>query len=84
MNKYELTIVVDEKTGASKKKSVIEKISKMVETLKGKLGKMEDWGQKEYGLCIFFPLELDSSGAKILNDKLRLEDDVERYLLIRN
>lgn len=83
MNKYELTIVIDEKAGTSKKKTVSEKVSKMIGTLKGKVGKVEDWGQKEYGLCIFFPIELDSPGAKVLNDKLRLEDDIDRYLLIR-
>ncbi|MEK7497717.1 MAG: 30S ribosomal protein S6 [Patescibacteria group bacterium] len=84
MNKYELTVVVDEKAGASKKKAVVEKVTKMIETLKGKVEKTTDWGQKEYGLCVFFSLELDGAGAKVLNDKLRLESEINRYLLIKN
>lgn len=44
MNKYELTVVLDPKATVAKKKKVIETIEKIISLLKGKLGKVEDWG----------------------------------------
>jgi len=53
VEKYELTIVLDSKATAAKKKKVTETIEKIVALLKGKLGKVEDWGVKENGLIYF-------------------------------
>ncbi len=92
MNKYELTVVLDGKLSAAKKKGIKEKTVKLVEAFKGKIGKVEDWGTRdlaykikksETGEFYFFPVEMDSDKAKALNDKLRLEEDLLRYLLIR-
>ena len=92
MRKYELTIVLGGKTGAAKKKTVFGKVEKAIEPLKGKIEKTEDWGEIELegkikkhgsGLFLHFVLELDGSSAKKLENKLRLEEEVIRYLLIR-
>ncbi len=92
MNKYELTIVLDGKATAAKKKSVTEKLEKMIKALKGNVVKVKDWGIKdlyyeikksETGAFLIFELELEGQGAKTINDKLRLEEEVIRYLLIR-
>lgn len=91
MDKYELTVVVDGKS-AAKKKTVTDKVEKLVSVLKGKVGKVEDWGVKDLaykikksqsGIFVHFPLELEGSAAKSLGDKLRIEDDIIRYLLVR-
>lgn len=83
MEKYELTIVLDSKATAAKKKKVTETVEKIVALAKGKLGKVEDWGVKENGLYLFFPLETPKSSVKIISTKVSQENDIKRYLLIR-
>jgi small subunit ribosomal protein S6 len=92
MWKYELTIILPGSATAAKKKSVSEKLKKLITASKGKIGKMEDWGKKELsykiakndsGIFLHFPLELEAEVAKNLDTKLNLEEDIIRYLLIR-
>jgi ribosomal protein S6 len=83
MRRYELTIVLAEGATAAKKKQVKEKIVKLIEVSKGKVGKVEDWGKIDTGIFLHFPLELKPETAKILDSKLNLEEDVIRYLLVK-
>ena len=91
MNKYELTLVLDGKAGAAKKKKVTETLEKVLAIFKGKIVESKDWGVKDLaykvaksttGLYLFFELELDPAGVKALNDKLRTDADIIRFLLI--
>ena len=91
MNKYELTLVLDGKAGAPKKKKIIETLEKVLALFKGKITESKDWGVKDLaykigksitGLYLFFELELDPSAVKALNDKLRTDPDLIRFLLI--
>lgn len=93
MRNYELTIVLPGKTTAAKKKDVIEKMEKIVTASGGKVTKTDDWGKKELaykiekneeGLFLYFELEMPSSGVKNIKDKMKLEDDILRYLIIVN
>jgi ribosomal protein S6 len=83
MEKYELTVVLDAKVTSAKKKKVTETIEKMVALLKGKLGKVEDWGEKEEGYYLFFPLEIEKSSVKMISTKVSQEEGIKKYLLIR-
>lgn len=83
MNNYELSVVLDAKATAAKKKAITEKLTKMVELLKGKVGKMEDFGEKAYGIVILFPLELTAEAAKSLLNKVRLDEEIKKHLLIK-
>jgi small subunit ribosomal protein S6 len=92
MNKYELTLVLDGKAGAAKKKKVMENLDKVLKLFKGAIKESKEWGVKELaykigkstsGLYLFFELELDPTGVKALNDKLRTDPDLIRFLLIR-
>lgn len=83
MNKYELSVVIDGKASPAKKKSVTERIAKMVELLKGKVGKLTDFGEKAYGIVLLFPLELVGESAKNLLTKVRQDEDIKKHLLIR-
>jgi small subunit ribosomal protein S6 len=92
MQKYELTVVLDGKATPAKKKAVRALVEKIVTSLKGKIGTVEDWGEKplaykikkaESGNLIFFPLELDPKEAKSLSTRLGQEEEVLRHLLIR-
>ncbi len=84
MQKYELTVLLSEKATAAKKKSISEKVTKLIETFKGKVGKVEDWEEKvPTGVYLYFPLELEKESAGGLSAKLKAEEEVVKYLLIR-
>ena len=92
MNLYELTVVIDGKSTPAKKKTVGEKVENLVKTNKGNIVKSDDWGSKELaymigksdtGSFMYYELELESEGARTIPNKLKLEDDVIRYLLVR-
>ena len=83
MQKYELTIVLDPKATASKKKAASEMVEKVVAISKGKVGKIEDWSAKAAGIYLHFPLELTGQGAKGLLAKVAVENDIKKYLLMK-
>lgn len=92
MNKYELTIVMPEKTTTAKKKSVLETIEKIVKMGKGTVGTADDWGVKDLsypiekqikGLFVLLPLELEASFVSQLDTKLKMDENVIRYLIVR-
>lgn len=92
MRNYELTVILPGGTTAAKKKSTQVKIEKMVKTLKGKTGRVEDWGERELayainkkntGIFLHFRLELEASAAQTIAGKLKLEEEIIRYLLIK-
>ena len=92
MQKYELTVVFDGKVTPAKKKVLREAVEKLVGLFKGKIGTIEDWGEKPLaykinkstsGNFLFFPLELDPQEAKGLSTKLSQEEGIIRYLIIR-
>lgn len=92
MNNYELTVVLDGKATPAKRKSVSSIVEKILETFEGKVIKVEDWGVKdlaykvgksETGIYLHFKVELTGEAAKKLPIKLRGEEEILRYLLIR-
>lgn len=92
MPKYELTLVMDAKLTPSKRKTVQETIEKAVSLLKGKVGTVLDWGEKELaskikgkgmGHLVHLPLELTPDSARKLAEKIKTEDAIIRYLLVR-
>lgn len=92
MNNYELTIVLPGKMSNSKRKSSRELIEKLVKTLKGKIKKVNDWGEldlaypivkNDTGVFVHFDLELEPQSPKSIDEKLKMEEDVIRYLLVK-
>ncbi|MFC1710246.1 30S ribosomal protein S6 [Patescibacteria group bacterium] len=89
---YELTIVLEGKATAAKKKSVVELIEKLVKVSDGKVVKSDDWGTKDFaypigkinsGNYLFFELELGTEKIKDISLKLKLEEEILRYLLVK-
>lgn len=92
MEKYELTICLPEKATSAKKKSFLEKLSKLVKLFEGKISKDKDWGKIDFsyiikkntaGNFLFFELELTTKSAKELMQKLSQDEEILRYLMIR-
>ena len=93
MNNYELTLVLPGGATAAKKKSVLARIEKLVKTGKGKIAKSDDWGKldlayeikkQKSGVFVLMNLEMTPDMIKNLKDKLRLDDDIIRYLIVKN
>ena len=91
MNKYELTLILDGKATAAKKKSVLESMEKTIKLLEGKVEKAEDWGVKEMfheikkvkeGLYLHIPFEMIAKNIKSFEVKLKAVDDILRYLVV--
>lgn len=92
MNKYELTLVLDGKAGAAKKKKITETLEKLLKIIKGEIKESKEWGVKELaykigksetGLFLYFELELEPAAVKQLNEKLRVDPDIIRYLVVK-
>lgn len=92
MNKYELTIILEGKTTSAKKKAVLETLEKTIKLLEGSVSKAEDWGVKELfheikkqkeGLYLHLPVELPAKAVKSLEIKLKAEENILRYLIVR-
>lgn len=92
MNKYELTVVISGKSTPAKQKSAVEKIKKLVDIFNGKVEKVDEWGRidlmykikgQESGVFFFFNIELNPVDVKGLSDKLKVEEDIIRYLLVK-
>jgi len=92
MQSYELTIVISGKATPVKKKQAQEIVEKLVKINKGKVVKTDDWGEiplaykiakNESGNFLHFHLELNPEIIKGIDNKLRLEEEVIRYLLIK-
>jgi ribosomal protein S6 len=92
MSKYELTVVIAGKSTPAKKKSVKASIEKLIKTFKGKIEKHDDWGEIELaypimkndsGSFMHFVVELEGNSSSLLIQKLNLEEEILRYLLVR-
>jgi small subunit ribosomal protein S6 len=89
---YEVVVVLAGGSSKVKKKSVEDNLTKIVKVGGGEVKKVDDWGDRELsysiegnstGSFLIFALELSGVGAKNLAEKLKHEDDLIRYLLIR-
>ncbi len=92
MHNYELTVVLDGKATAAKKTAVTKTIEKVIELGKGKLGKVSEWGVKDLaykigknttGSYIFFTLSIEPSFVKQLDNKLKMEENIIRFLVVK-
>lgn len=88
--KYELTALVDSKPTTIK--SVTSSIKREVETFKGKVVESKDWGKRDLfykigklatSTPLHFVIELEPSRMRDFEEKLRLEDKIVRYLILR-
>ncbi len=92
MQTYELTLVLSGKATPAKKKQVTETIESMIKVFKGKVKETKDWGKmdlaypikkNDVGNFLHYVLELEKDKAAQIDQKLRLEEEVIRYLLVK-
>ena len=92
MNKYELAVVVSAKIEDDERAAVIEKVQAYVTRFGGTVSDVAEWGKRRLayeiqkmreGYYYFIHFESDSSVPAELEARLRIMDNVIRYLCVR-
>jgi len=92
MNKYELAVVVSAKVEDDVRLATVEKAKALVERFGGQITEVEDWGKKRLayeiqhmkeGFYYFIQFEADATCPAEVEKRIRIMDNVIRYLCIR-
>ncbi len=93
MRNYELCLVFSSKLGKEEQEKLLGKIKADIEKSGGKIEKEEEWGKRELayrikkeaeGIYILFFLKLPEEGVNTFEQRLKLEEKILRYLLVRS
>ena len=92
MNKYELAVVVSAKIEDDERAATLEKAKALVERFGGQITELDDWGKKKLAYEIqkmkeafyyFIRFEAESSAPAEIESRIRIMDNVIRYLCVR-
>ncbi len=92
MNKYELALVVNAKIEDDARAAVVEKAKEYVTRAGGTITEVEEWGKKKLayeirkmsdGFYYFIQFEASASAPAQIEQKVRIMDNVLRFLCVR-
>ncbi|MDD3401762.1 MAG: 30S ribosomal protein S6 [Hespellia sp.] len=92
MNKYELAVVVSAKIEDDARAEVIEKVKDLVTRFGGNVTDVDEWGKKRLayeiqkmkeGFYYFIHFESDSTCPAEVEQRIRIMDNVLRFLVVR-
>ena len=92
MNKYELTVIVTTKIEDEARAAVIEKVKDIITRFGGTVTNVDEWGKKRLayeiqkmkeGYYYFITFESNSDCPNELEQRIRIMENVIRYLCIR-
>ena len=92
MNKYELALVVSAKVEDEVRDAVVEKAKGYITRYNGNVTEVEEWGKKKLayeiqkmheGFYYFITFESDSNCPNEVEQRVRIMENVIRYLCIR-
>ena len=93
MNKYELTLVVNAKIEDDEREATVEKAKEIITRFGGTVTEVEDAGKKRLayeiqkmkeGFYYFIQFEAESSAPAEIESRIRIMDNVLRYLVVKN
>ena len=93
MNKYELAVVVNVKLEDEERAAVVDKCKALIERFGGTITNVDDWGKKRLayeiqkmkeGFYYFIQFEAESSAPAEIESRIRIMDNVLRYLVVKN
>lgn len=93
MNKYELAVVVSAKIEDEERAAVVDKCKALIERFGGTITNVDDWGKKRLayeiqkmkeGFYYFIQFEAESSAPAEIESRVRIVDNVLRYLVVKN
>ena len=92
MNKYELAVVVSAKIEDDARAEVVEKVKALVSRFGGNVTDVDEWGKRRFayeiqkmkeGYYYFSHFESDSTVPAEVEQRIRIMDNVLRYLCVR-
>lgn len=92
MNKYELALVLSVKLEDEARSEKLEKVKEMIARFGGTITNVDDWGKKRLayeiqkmneGFYYFIQFDAPATTPAQLEDRLRIEENVIRYLCVR-
>ena len=92
MNKYELAVVVNAKIEDDARAAVIEKVQNYVTRFGGTVTNVDEWGKRKLayeiqkmreGYYYFITFESDATVPAEIESRLRIMENVIRYLCVR-
>ena len=92
MNKYELALVVSAKVEDEVRDAVVEKAKGYITRYNGVITDVEEWGKKKLayeiqkmheGFYYFIQFDAEPSAPAELEQRLRIMDNVLRYLCVK-
>ena len=93
MNKYELTLVVNAKIEDDERAAAVEKAKEIITRFGGTVTEVEDAGKKRLayeiqkmkeGFYYFIQFEAESSAPAEIESRIRIMDNVLRYLCVKD
>ncbi len=92
MSKYELAVVVNAQIDDEARTAVVDKCKALIERVGGVVGEVDDWGKKKLayeiqkmneGFYYFIPFEAEGSEITEIEGRMRIMDNVLRYLCVK-
>lgn len=92
MNKYELAVVVSAKIEDDERTATLEKAKALVERFGGQITNVDDWGKRRLAYEVqkmkeafyyFIQFEAESTAPVEIESRIRIMDNVIRYLCVR-
>lgn len=92
MNKYELALVVNAKIEDETKLAALEAVKDLITRFGGTVTNVDDWGKKRLayeiqkmkeGFYYFIQFDADSTVPSEIEQRIRIMENVIRYLCIR-
>ena len=90
MRNYEIAIVLHPDLEIDIE-SATSKVEKIIELAKGKVTKKDNWGKRklaypikkqDWGIYVFYNVQLDPSAVVQIENTLRITEEVMRYLIV--
>ena len=92
MRDYELTYIVKPDVDAANLHAIIERVNGFITAEGGSVTKLDQWGIRRLsyainkyreGQYVFIKTQLDAASVAKIEARLRLQEDILRYLLVR-
>ena len=92
MNKYELTVVVSAKLEDEERAATLERVKEIITRFGGTVTDVDDWGKRKLAYEIqkmreayqyFVHFEADGTCPAEVENRVRIMEDVIRYLCVR-
>ena len=93
MNKYELTVVVSAKVEDEERAATVDKCKAYVERFGGTITNVDDWGKRRLAYEVqhmkeafyyFIQFDADAKAPAEIESRIRIMDNVVRFLIVRN